>query len=152
MKSNEDHPRRKTYLPMILWAVALCLLLPLPGVFWDDSASEDTLVRLMLLLTLPAIDTLMLIIHFGDYAYWINGGPTFEQCCAATREQRRGYTGAHLRVFAWASAFCAVELLVSWALNLPFWLDVIAFCAILIVAALRTLPIHFSDYDPNRNA
>ena len=152
MKTNEDHPRRKTYMPMILWVVALCALLPLPSVFWDDSVPAGMLVRLTLLLTLPAIDALMLIIHFGDYAYWINGGPTYQQCCAATREQRRGYTGAHLRVFSWASALCAVELLLSWALQLPFWLDVVALCAILIVAALRTIPIHFSDYDPNRKA
>ncbi len=144
MPSGADRNYRKTYWPLALWIIGLCALLSLSSVLLGDILSEANATRISLLLTLAALDALMLIIHFGEYAYWINGGPTFEQARDATSEQRRNYTRPHLYIFVRASAIAAVELMISWTLDLPSPLDIAAFCVILVVAAFRTLPIRFS--------
>lgn len=135
---------RKTYRPFIVWILLLFTVLLVAGILPAPFVSGETLTRLTVIATLIMLDVLMIIIYRGEYVYWINGGPSFEQARDAGSAARKAYALAHLKPFLWATLIAAVLMTASALLNWPVWIDALGACAALVTAALSTVRIKFS--------
>lgn len=143
---------KKTYKPLILWMIlfiAACTLIPtvinqilqeLFQINWGAGAE----VRVILMFMVIAIDGLMWMIYAGEYVYWINGGPSFEEAKAAGSEKRKAYAGAHLRVFLKMTLVCCVYIVISSFFRLPMLIDIALIASAIVAAAIKTMPIRFN--------
>lgn len=133
---------RKTYKPLAGWAIALvAVLLAIAALPIHDGA---LLTRLTMLATVLMILLLMAIIYIGEYVYWINGGPTFEQARDAGSAARKAYAWAHLRAFLWGGAASAALMLLSAMAHWPVGVDIAGVCLCVIIAAFSTIRVKFS--------
>ncbi len=143
---------KKTYKPLFLWLlvfIAVSTFLPtfinrmfeqLFQITWGEGAE----VRLILMFMVIALDGLMWMIYAGEYVYWINGGPSFEQAKAAGSEKRKAYAAAHLSVFLKMTLVCFVYLVISLFFRLPMGIDIVVISSAVVVAAIKTMPIRFN--------
>ncbi|WP_373485074.1 hypothetical protein [Acetobacterium malicum] len=143
---------KKTYKPLILWMIlfiAVCTLIPmlinqifeqLFQITWGEGAE----VRVILMFMVISIDGLMWMIYAGEYVYWINGGPSFEEAKAAGSEKRKAYAGAHLRVFLKMTLVCCVYIVISSFFRLPMLIDIVVIASAIVAAAIKTIPIRFN--------
>lgn len=143
---------KKTYKPLFLWLlifIAVSTFIPifinqmfeqLFQITWGEGAE----VRMILMFMVIAIDGLMVMIYAGEYVYWINGGPSFEEAKAAGSKKRKAYAAAHLRVFLKMTLICCVYLVISSFFRLPMGIDIILISAAVVVAVIKTMPIRFN--------
>jgi hypothetical protein len=148
---RDQQSYQKTYKPLVLWMIlfiAVSTLMPtvinriLQELFqttWGAGAE----VRMILMFMVIAIDGLMWMIYAGEYIYWINGGPSFEEAKAAGSVKRKAYAAAHLSVFLKMTLACCVYLLVSSFLRLTMGIDIFLISSAIVVAAIKTMPIRF---------
>lgn len=142
---------KKTYKPLILWMILFIAGSTFIPVFINRTLDqlfqitwgEGAEVRMVLMFTVIAIDGLMVMIYAGEYVYWINGGPSFEEAKAAGSEKRKAYAAAHLSVFLKMTLVCCVYLLISSFLRLPMGIDIVLISSAIVVAAVKTIPIRF---------
>lgn len=134
---------RKTYKPLIGWMIGMCIGLAALTNLTAMFVSGALLTRLTLLGGLAALDVLMAMIYFGEYVYWINCGPTFEQARDAGSAVRKAYARAHLRAFLWGTAIAAACMIVSHIANWPIGIDIAITIAAMIVSALSTIRVKF---------
>lgn len=151
-KMIDQQSYKKTYKPLILWMIlfiAACTLIPtvinqilqeLFQINWGAGAE----VRVILMFMVIAIDGLMWMIYAGEYVYWINGGPSFEEAKAAGSEKRKAYAGAHLRVFLKMTLVCCVYIVISSFFRLPMLIDIALIASAIVAAAIKTMPIRFN--------
>ena len=99
---------------------------------------------MILIFMVMAIDGLMVMIYAGEYVYWINGGPSFEEAKAAGSEKRKAYAAAHLSVFLKMTLVCCVYLVISSFLRLPMGIDIVVISSAVVVAAIKTMSIRFN--------
>jgi len=88
---------KKTYWPLALWCAALVpvmLGVSLPAE--RAGVDERGMVALMMTVVVLMLIGLMWIILRGEYVYWINGGPSFEEAKATGSEARREFARKHL--------------------------------------------------------
>lgn len=142
---------KKTYKPLILWLLfflAASTLMPMGinrimqehlKMTWGAGAE----VKMILMFMVLAIDGLMWMIYAGEYVYWINGGPSFEEAKAAGSEKRKAYAEAHLKVFLKMTLLCCIYLAISLLFRFPMGIDIVAITAAVVGAAIKTMPIHF---------
>lgn len=143
---------KKTYKPLILWMIlfiAGSTLIPvlinrtldqLFQITWGEGAE----VRMVLMFMVIAIDGLLVMIYAGEYVYWINGGPGFEEAKAAGSEKRKAYAAAHLSVFLKMTLVCCVYLLFSLLFHFPIGIDIAVISSAVVVASIMTIPIRFN--------
>lgn len=147
MPDSRLRPYAKTYRPFVLWLLLFFSvsfgLPPLAQALLHLAGAA--LTRVSLLCTLLLLVLLFYIVRRGEYVYWINCGPSFEEAREAGSEKRRAYASALLRLFCRAAGVGALYLTLSAALGFPTWLDVAVFSALLVIAALRTLRIRFES-------
>lgn len=139
MKENEY---KKTYKPLILWLILfplIAIVIPLRFI----NASEKILGLALMTISLVAIYLLMLLIYKGEYVYWINGGPSFEEARQAGSEKRREYARAHLDIFLKYTLLGLIYLPVSLILNFSMWIDILFIFMLIVIAALKTVGIKF---------
>lgn len=139
MKENEY---KKTYKPLILWLILfplIAIVIPLRFI----NASEKILALALMTISLVAIYLLMLLIYKGEYVYWINGGPSFEEARQAGSEKRREYARAHLDIFLKYTLLGLIYLPVSLILNFSMWIDMLFIFMLIVIAALKTAGIKF---------
>lgn len=134
---------QKTYKPLSGWLILLFAVLLAVGILPAPFVSGETLTRMTMLATLLMVDGLMLIIWRGEYVYWLNSGPTFEQARDAGSEARKAYALAHLKPFLWATPPVCLLMILSLRLAWPAWIDITCTCAALIIADLSTIRIKF---------
>lgn len=100
-----DKEYKKTYWPLALWCIALVpvmLGISLPAE--RAGVDERGVVALMMTVVALMLILLMWIIWKGEYVYWINGGPSFEEAKAAGSEARREFAWKHLAAISKGSA------------------------------------------------
>lgn len=134
---------RKTYKPFIAWIILFFVVLLAVGILPAPFVSGKILLWLIMAAMMLMLDALMLLIWHGEYVYWINGGPTFEQARDAGSRARKAYALAHLRAFLWATLVSLLLLTLSPLFDWPVWADITGTCAVLIIAALSTIRIKF---------
>ena len=147
MRDSSNEAYKKTYAPFIVWM--LVMIAATGGVPFLVSAlmgeNDKLIIDSILLTVLLCVQALMYLIWRGEYVYWINGGPTFEQAKSAGSEARRRYARAHLDLFSKASLAGCAYLALSVLLTLPELLDAAVVCALIIAAACKTMPIRFDS-------
>ncbi len=131
----------KTWKPFIAWIIGFPIIgIIIPAAF-NVSAKISTLITL--LITAAYLYLLMLIIYKGEYVYWINGGPTYEEAKSEGSERRRKYAKAHLDLFSKMTLVCIAYGLISLLLNFHIWIDIIIISGAIIVTTFATIPIKF---------
>ena len=80
-----------------MWCFALVpvMLGAIPLAVWLN-LNDGAMVALMMAAVIVMLQALFWIIWKGEYVYWINGGPSFEEAQAAGSEARREYAWKHL--------------------------------------------------------
>lgn len=131
----------KTWKPFIAWIIGFPIISIVISLFLNTSAKISALI--MLLITVISIYILMLIIYKGEYVYWINGGPTYEEAKSGGSKRRKKYAKAHLDLFSKMTLVCIGYGLISIMLNFPIWIDIIIISGAIIVTAFATIPIKF---------
>lgn len=135
---------KKTYKPLIAWMISFPILSTIPSIllseFTDKIEIAVTLAMIML-----SLYVLILIIYHGEYVYWINGGPSFKEAKEASSEVRKEYARAHLEKFKNIFIKGFIYLIFSLALNLSIWIDIVVVSLMIIVAAIKTMPIKFKN-------
>ena len=133
---------KKTYKPFIAWLIGFPIFLILiTKVLGDLSIKISVLVTLIL--TVFSLYLLMLMIYRGEYVYWINGGPTFEEAKEAGSEKRKEYAKAHLDIFAKISLISLVYGGISLPLKFNMWLDIVVIIMMVVIATFSTITIEF---------
>ena len=130
---------KKTYLPLILWIILYTVII-IAGVILLDkyiAVSTKIFTDLTCLITIFTLDILFYIMYQGEYAYWINGGPSFEKAKEAGSEARKKYLLNHLKIFLKMTILCLLYFIV--------------FLSATIIAAFFTIPIKFENYTNTDN-
>lgn len=148
---REPQSYHKTYKPLVLWMIvflAASTLLPMAinqilQELFQTTWGAGAEVRMILMFMVIALDGLLAMIYAGEYVYWINGGPSFEEAKAAGSEKRKAYAAAHLMVFLKMTLICVVYLGISTFFRLPMMIDVVVIASAVVVAAIKTMPIRF---------
>lgn len=136
---------KKTYWPLIAWCVAL-----VPVMLGTISAAEcmklsdAALVALMMASVILMLLVLFWMIWKGEYVYWINGGPSFEQAKAAGSEARRDYARRHFRAMFRGSAIVLTLLAVECFFGGHELVMVLSVGAGIIAAAISILRIKWT--------
>lgn len=140
---KKDH-YKKTYKPLVIWFFLMMAgSMAVPILLNELGLSDEVITKLILMLTIAALDILIYIIYHGEYVYWINGGPRYEEAAKAGSARRKAYAGAHLRIFLIMTGICVLYMLISWLAHLGIWLDILIMTFAIIVAAFMTIPIKF---------
>lgn len=137
---------RKTYWPLIVWALALTPVM-IGAAKWAEAAhwGDCGMVALMMTAVLIMLLLLFWIIWKGGYVYWINGGPDFEQARDAGREARNRYAWAHLKAMLKGCGVAFVLLAVECSFGAHELLMVLSTCVCIIAAAISTVRIRWME-------
>ncbi len=135
---------KKSYLGLVVWTIVLIaeMIVGMP-LLSTAVESEKIMLKLTLLALVLSILLLMIIVHKGQYVYWMSGGPTYEEAKSATQERRKRYTWRLLRVFLIFSAVSVGYLIISFLCELPVGVDIVVICISLVVASIGTMGIRF---------
>ena len=102
---------RKTYLPLILWCLALVpvMLGTVQIAQWLD-LNDRSIVALTMVAVVAMVLVLFWMVWRGEYVYWISGGPSFEDARAAGSRARREYAWKHLLAMLKSGSFTVTLL------------------------------------------
>ena len=138
--NNKEY--KKTYKPFIAWLIGFPIIL-----MWVIKILPDSPIKISvlatLILTVVSLYLLMLIIYKGEYVYWINGGPTYEEAKEAGSEVRKKYAKEHLDIFFKILKVTLGYGIISFLLKLSIWIDIPIITLNVMVAAFATLSINF---------
>ena len=133
----------KTYKPLAVWSVLFIGISIGAAIVGSRYLDHDILSKMIMMVINLGIVGLFYLIYKGEYVYWINGGPQFEEAYEAGSHRRRQYALAHLKLFVVAGTVVNVFMIVSMIWVLPYYVDLIVFAAGMIVAAIRSMKIRF---------
>ncbi|WP_333638321.1 hypothetical protein [Tissierella praeacuta] len=139
--NNKEY--KKTYKPLIAWLIGF----PVIAIIIAERLSNlSTKIATLLSLIIMVISLyiLMFIIYKGEYVYWINGGPNYEEAKLAGSEKRKEYAKAHLEIFFKMMLISFLYGIVSLLLKFPIWIDIVLISLIIIITAFSTIPIKFN--------
>lgn len=137
---------RKTYWPMILWALALTpAMLGSAALAERAGFDERGIVALMMAAVLIMLILLMWMIWKGGHVYWFNGGPSFEEAAAAGSEVRREYAWKHLAAMLKGSAVALILLAVGYFCGAHELLMVLLTGICVVAAAISTIRIKWPE-------
>lgn len=131
----------KTYKPLIAWLIGFPIMIIFITRFIDSSEKISVLISLLMMVI--SLYILMLIIYKGQYVYWINGGPNYEEAKIAGSEKRKQYAKAHLDLFGKMTLVCFIYGLISLLFRVSIFIDIIIISGAIIVTAFQTVPIKF---------
>lgn len=137
---EQEHSYRKTYTLLVLWIVGLLPSLLLFGFSMEQiGISEDILVKPLLWLISLWLVGLFRVIYRTQNIYWING-ISYKQAKEAGEERRKAFALRHLNAFARVGMLYTLYIIGSFVFTLPVWADIGVFMALMIGAAIRTIP------------
>lgn len=139
--NNKEY--KKTYKPFIAWLIGFpIILIAIMKILPDSSIKISVLTTLIL--TVVSLYLLMLIIYKGEYVYWINGGPTYEEAKEAGSEVRKKYAKEHLDIFYKILKVSLGYGIISFLLKFSIWVDIPFITLSVMVATFATLSINFN--------
>ncbi len=131
----------KTYKPLIAWLIGFIVISIVVPITLKLSSKISTSITMLIMVL--SLYLLMVMIYKGEYVYWINGGPSFEQAKSAGSEKRRQYAKAHLDLFGRMLIVSFFYLLISLLFKFYLWIDILMISLVVIVTAFATVPIKF---------
>lgn len=133
---------KKTYKPLIAWLIGYPITAIIVGKSMSDLSTKISLLSSLVLMVI-GLYILMLLVYKGEYVYWINGGPTYEEAKLAGCEKRKEFAQAHLDVFLKIMLVSFLYGIISFLLEFSPWIDILLISLILIIGALSTISIRF---------
>lgn len=103
--------------------------------------NDRSIVAVSMLTVIVMLLVLMWIIWKGEYVYWINGGPSFEQAKAVGSEKRRDYAWRHFAAILKGSAIALVLLTTEYFLKAHVLVMILSTAVCIIAAAISTARI-----------
>lgn len=144
-KKQKERNTSKTYKPLLLWMVgfiAISTILPIALEHYCN-ISENALIKIILFIMIFSVDSLMWLIYYGGYVYWISGGPSYEEARKAGTEKCKRYAYAHIMIVLKVSVVSIIYLIASYIFHWNIWLDIVVILILIIAAAIMTIPIKF---------
>ena len=137
---------RKHYWPLALWCVLLVpvMMLGFYGAQWLGMDELASIAVMMLSMNLALVG-LFVLIRRGEYVYWINGGPDFEQAKASTSAVRREYARKHLLCVLKGTAASALLMAVMYARRASEVAMVVLPTVCIVVSAFSTMKIKWTE-------
>ena len=89
-----------------------------------------------------ALFLLMLYMTCTGRAYWINGGPSYEECVAEP-ERAHAFLVRHLIPFGIAFLVFCLCMIPAFVFEAAWYFDVPAFCVLLVGASISTVKVRF---------
>ncbi|KAB3536066.1 hypothetical protein F8154_04725 [Alkaliphilus pronyensis] len=134
---------KKTYKPLIGWLIGFPVTVIIISRGLSNLSSKLSTLVLLIFMVI-SMYLLMLIIYKGEYVYWINGGPNFEEAKSAGSEKRKKYAKAHLDIFFKMLLIALFYGVISLLILLPTVLDILFIFLLIIISALSTIKIKFN--------
>ena len=133
---------KRSYWQLAVFSI-LFVLLPILilGIF-GDLIPEAYATKILLLWFFLALVGLMLYMTLTGRAYWINGGPSYEEVVG---EPERAYVflRRHLVRFGIAALLFCLLMIPAFLFKAAWYIDVLLFCSLLVGAAISTIGIRF---------
>ena len=134
--------KRKSYWQLAVFTLAL-VGIPIGVAFLlGDAIPEVYVTKFMLLYTAIAITLLLGYMTVTGRAYWINGGPSYEET-AADPYRAFVFLRRHFVRFGIGTLIYTLVMVPSFLLLAPWAFDVFAFCVTLIASAVSTVRVKF---------
>ena len=133
---------KKSYWQLAVFAL-IFVLVPIVGLgIFGDAIPEIYATKLALSYFFLAIASLMAYMTRTGRAYWINGGPSYEETVA---EPARAYIFLvrHLVRFGGAALLFCLLMIPAMFLKTAWYIDVPLFVVLLVGAAISTIRIRF---------
>ena len=81
-----DREYNKTYKPFVAWLIGYPVVAIIAGIGLSEVSIKVSVMASLMILVV-SLYILILIIYRGEYVYWINGGPSFEEARSAGSER-----------------------------------------------------------------
>ena len=136
----------KRYWPFVLWLIALVVGMIGSAELANRAGLSGrgmTAASMMALILLLA--ALFVMIWKGEYVYWINGGPDFDQARAAGSDRRRSYAWRHLRAMLLGELAALAILAAEYCCGANELTMILSVGACVIAAAVSTTRIHWTE-------
>lgn len=127
---------RRSWTGFILWLILFMAAIILIGMLPIQQGS--TVLRLILLTVLWGIQALLAIILHNGHVDWFSG-VSYEDAKAAGSTRRTACARKHFRRFGYLALLCTAEILISWMLDFPAWIDTVLTCIGLIGVSVSTV-------------
>lgn len=134
--------KKKSYWQLAVFVLLFALLPILVFGILGDALPAVYATKLALAYFFLAIALLMLYMTRTGRAYWINGGPSYEQTLAEPARAYR-YLVRHLISFGGAAFLFCVVMIPCALLKTAWYVDVPLFVLLMLGAAFSTLRVHF---------
>ena len=136
----------KRYWPLVIWFAVFVAGMIGSAELADRSGAGGrgmTAVSMTALILLLA--ALFVMIWKGEYVYWINGGPDFDQAKAAGSERRRAYAWLHLRAMLLGGLAALIVLAAEYCCGANELTMILSVGACVVAAAVSTTRIHWTE-------
>lgn len=127
---------RKSWTGFILWLILFMAAIILIGALPIQQGS--TALRLVALTVLWGIQALLAIILRNGHVDWFSG-VSYEDAKAAGSTRRTAFAWKHFCRFGYLALLCTAEILISWMLALPVWIDMLLVVAGMIGVSVSTI-------------
>ena len=109
---------RRSYKLLVAWTLALIPVMLGAAMLAEKAGMDDRgMIAMMMTAVVLMLLVLMWMIWKGEYVYWINGGPSFEEAKAAGSDVRREFAWRHLTAMLKGSAATLALLSAEWLLG-----------------------------------
>lgn len=139
----EKEYKAKSYKLFIIWMIGFMGFMVAEAIIckiYFPEAESGNIAKIILLGCLLAILVLFFIIYKTENIYWING-ISYEDAKISTSEKRKKFAMRILKIFFKATIIFSGYCLLSSIINTSIVIDTIIFIVIIIVAAIKTIPI-----------
>lgn len=131
-----EKKERGNYLSLILMIIFITVVPVLIGVFFEDRLSEDTIVRLILILCTFFIWFLGAYIRRTQRLYWVNMY-SFKRVKEMDEALIELLCDSFYNAFTIFSLIIGLLIIVFAILSFPIWFDIIVFTALTVLMALK---------------
>ena len=137
---------RKTYKPLVGWTLALLPVMLGAAMLAEKAGLDDRgMIAMMMTVVVLMLLALMWTIWKGEFVYWINGGPSFEEAKAAGSEARREYAWRHLAAMLKGSAATLALMTAEWLLGAHELVMVLTVGAGIIASVIPMIKIKWPE-------
>ncbi len=139
-----DREYNKTYKPFVAWLIGYPVVAIIAGIGLSEVSIKVSVMASLMILVV-SLYILILIIYRGEYVYWINGGPSFEEARSAGSEKRKEYAKAHLDIFFRLMLVSLFYGIISLYFEFSIWIDILIITLLVIRAGFSSIPIKFNS-------
>ncbi|TCT15644.1 hypothetical protein EDC18_103352 [Natranaerovirga pectinivora] len=133
---------KKTYKPLIAWIIAFLVITIIIALTLSDVSRKVSVLGFLISMVI-SLYILFFIIYKGEYVYWINGGPDYEEAKEATSEKRKKYAKAHLDKFLKMMLISFLYSIISLLFNFSTWIDFLLIIMLIIITGISTISIKY---------